>query len=335
MMFIVACRLLIARGLALFFAAFTLLNLAGSHLAAGFDANVWWIDTGFLPHWAANLVLIAGTIGLLCFGIGFPNRPVVRRLAAIAIAALLLVTTWNVAEFYRQWGARRIAPVLPIPLSLPLCAALGLVLWAIIASWKLDNRRQRSLVAMTFAASLFLFPLAQMYCFGKTDYRRPADAIVVFGARTHADGTLSPALFDRTRTAISLYQHHFAQTLIFSGGPGEGAVTEPQAMRKLALSIGVPDSAIILDEMGLNTDMTVANTVPIFDQRHMRTVLAVSHFYHLPRVKLAYTRALAAAHSPVQLLTVPAEEGLPLPRMPFYMAREIAALWAYYLRPLL
>jgi hypothetical protein len=49
---------------------------------------------------------------------------------------------------------------------------------------------------------------------------------------------------------------------------------------------------------------------------------------------MTYARALSAEYSESQVLTVPAEETAPLPRMPFYMTREIAALWAYYLRPL-
>jgi hypothetical protein len=36
----------------------------------------------------------------------------------------------------------------------------------------------------------------------------------------------------------------------------------------------------------------------------------------------------------VEVLTVPARESRALVRMPFYVAREVVALWAYYLRPL-
>ena len=57
-------------------------------------------------------------------------------------------------------------------------------------------------------------------------------------------------------------------------------------------------------------------------------VLVISHAYHLPRVKLAYQRA------GWDVFTVPARESYLLRQMPYNMAREVAALWVYYLRPL-
>ncbi len=57
-------------------------------------------------------------------------------------------------------------------------------------------------------------------------------------------------------------------------------------------------------------------------------VLAVSHFHHLPRIKLAYQR-----HGQ-EVYTVPARETRRLKALPAYMLREIAALLFYYVRPL-
>jgi vancomycin permeability regulator SanA len=171
------------------------------------------------------------------------------------------------------------------------------------------------------------FPLGQMFCFGKTDYARRADAAVVFGARAYADGRCSTALADRVRTGVGLYKRGMVRMLVFSGGPGDGDVTEPQAMRRLAMLLGVPDEAILLDEHGLNTRATVANTTPMLQRMGVRRVLAVSHYYHLPRIKMAYRRADA------EVYTVPANEQYVLTQMPYMLAREIAAFWVYYLRP--
>src|SRR5206468_3041201 len=116
----------------------------------------------------------------------------------------------------------------------------------------------------TFIGCLLVFPLAQIIFFGHTDYRRRADAIVVFGARAYASGKPSPLLADRVRTACELYHEGYAATLVFSGGPGDGQVDEPHAMQRLAESLGVPESAILLDPDGLNTDATVRNTCDRF-----------------------------------------------------------------------
>src|SRR5437868_14663387 len=84
-----------------------------------------------------------------------------------------------------------------------------------------------------------VFPLLQTVCFGKTDYRREADVAVVFGARAYADGRPSDALADRVRTACELYQRGIVKKLLLSGGPGDGLVSETEAMRRMALSLRV------------------------------------------------------------------------------------------------
>ncbi len=52
------------------------------------------------------------------------------------------------------------------------------------------------------------------------------------------------------------------------------------------------------------------------------SVVAVSHAYHLPRVRLEFDRAGLAA------FTVPARETRILAKMPWFAAREVAGWWA-------
>jgi vancomycin permeability regulator SanA len=172
------------------------------------------------------------------------------------------------------------------------------------------------------------FTVAQMLFFGKTDYRRPADAAVVLGARVYADGRLSDALADRVRTACQLYRDGLVRRLIFSGGPGDGTIHETEAMKRAAIGLGVKAENIWLDKTGVNTQATVRNTEALLQECHASRVLVVSHAYHLPRVKLAYQR------DGWDVFTVPARESYFLRQMPYNMAREVAALWVYYLRPL-
>jgi uncharacterized SAM-binding protein YcdF (DUF218 family) len=72
----------------------------------------------------------------------------------------------------------------------------------------------------------------------------------------------------------------------------------------------------------------VRNSESVLRNLHASRVLVVSHFYHLPRIKLAYQRA------GLEVYTVPAKESYLLRQMPYNMFREIAALWVYYARPL-
>ncbi len=130
------------------------------------------------------------------------------------------------------------------------------------------------------------------------------------------------ALADRVRTAAALYRKGLAPRLFFSGGPGDGTFDEPASMTRYAESLGVPASAIVRDPAGVNTESTVRNAVAT--SRGAR-ILAVSHFYHLPRIKMTFQRY------GMNVYTVPSETSM-LRGMPYNLVREDVAFWAYYLR---
>ena len=249
---------------------------------------------------------------------------------------------WNAILFYALWKLGWIIPArffdMPVPLSLILTLVLSFIIRgstkpALPITW-----HWRLVAGGAFLAALIFFPLAPdaRNASAVLDYRRKADAIVVFGMpKANADGTASQVLDDRTRAAIALYKAGFAKLLIFSGGPGAGGsgpLSEPGVMKRIALEEGIPASAIILDEEGLNTEATAKNTAAIFKEHGIKKVLAVSSDYHLPRVKMTYARTLAGTS--VEVYTVPAVESYPLSAKPYFMAREVVALWVYYLRPL-
>jgi len=317
------------RPIALFLALFGWINLVGGWLRAGFDANLWWIDLRALPGPIASIAIALGCAAMTAYasGVALSRR---QRIAATAMITLLACASiGNSVTFYLLLARGVVATRIPLPLSLLIALLLLLVAHdAARPRHTKGQRPRRRLVALaTFAACCVAFPLAQMAFFGLTDYRRPADVAVVFGARAYADGRPSDALADRVLAACDLYHAGAVRRLVFSGGPGDGAIDEPQAMRRLALSRGVPDDAIVLDPAGLSTARTVANTAPLLDQLGAgRRILAVSHAYHLPRVKLAYDRA------GVEAFTVPAPQRRPLRRMSFMLAREVLAWWAYAAR---
>lgn len=309
----------IARGLALFLGGFTLLNLAGDLRSEGVGANIWWIEFPFLPATASRLLLAAIGVILLAYAAAPGVGPIRRGVAFAVLGIAIVAAVVNAADFYALLVQRRITSSLPFPLSLLIAAALIVIL---TAQFNAPEGRRMVFVA-TFLLAAILFPLAQISLFGMTDYRRQADLIVVFGARAYADGTASNALTDRVRTACALYHAGLAQHLFFSGGPGEGSVDEPESMRRLARTLGVPDSAIMLDPHGINTESTVRNTMSLVPKPPR--ILAVSHFYHLPRIKMTFQRYGA------EVWTVPSDNSVPW-QMPFNLVREDVAFWAYYLR---
>jgi uncharacterized SAM-binding protein YcdF (DUF218 family) len=228
----------------------------------------------------------------------------------------------SAVRFYVALARQTIQTSFPMPLSLVVAATLV----AIALSYGNERRDRPLAIAAAAIAAAAIFPLLQVLFFGVTDYRRSAEAIVVFGARANANATASDALADRVRTACSLYRAGFAPRIIMSGGPGEGKATEPQVMRALAQQLGVPPAAIIEDPAGVNTEATVRNTAGLLAASPAR-VLVVSHFYHLPRIKITYE------HYGIEAFTVPSENTVPA-SMPFNLVRESAAFWWYYMRHL-
>jgi len=323
----------VARGLALFFGAFTLLNVVGALRTPGFDENVWWIDLHLLPQAAALVFLVAAALAL----IGYAVRPRMarwRRIALLVLAGLCAgATAWNGVDFYLPWSRGDFHPGMPLPLSFVFCAGFVFIVWAALRPPPAGRRRlpAAAILAVTAAACVVLFPLAQEFSFGNTDYlggsaSRPADAVVVFGAEVHADGSPSFVLMDRMDTAIRLYKDHRVRRIVVSGAVGVSGYNEALVMRDMAVKAGVPGKDVVVDSAGVNTEATVRDTVPFFGGAGWRRIAAESDFYHLPRIKLAYARA------GWNVLTVPAHSTHRIPQTPFLVLREVPAFWVYYLR---
>lgn len=317
----------VARGVALFFGLFALLNLIGELHTSGFDENVWWLDLRPLPTAATAIVLGFAGLVLVCWAL----RPALAlwRCRATALTALVLglVAVANGVEFYRVWALGQIRPWMPLPLSFVWAAALLYIAWA---AARPAPRRHRGmsllLVALVVVSCGIIFPLAQQVFFGKTTYMRPTQVAVVFGAQVHSDGHASICLVDRVRTAANLYKAGLTQRLLMSGAQGVGEpVNETTVMRTLAIGFGVPAAAIELDPNGVNTEATVRDTVPMLRAAGDRQVAVVSDFFHLPRVKLAYQRF------GYDVVTVPSHAHR-IPQTTRLVLREIPAFWVYYLR---
>jgi vancomycin permeability regulator SanA len=103
---------------------------------------------------------------------------------------------------------------------------------------------------------------------------------IVFGAGLWRDGSPSPVLRDRVRTAADLYFAGKVQKLLMSGDNSTIYHNEPAAMRQYALELGVPDEAIVLDYAGRRTYDTCLRAREIFG---VTDVVLVTQKFHLPR----------------------------------------------------
>lgn len=107
-----------------------------------------------------------------------------------------------------------------------------------------------------------------------------ADIAIVFGAGLYRSGRPSAVLADRVATAVELFQSGQAQRLLMSGSMTSEGYDEPGAMRELAISLGVPAEAIVLDRDGVRTYATCWRARHLFG---FDRALLVTQRYHLPR----------------------------------------------------
>lgn len=103
---------------------------------------------------------------------------------------------------------------------------------------------------------------------------------VVFGAGLRRDGTPTPILRDRVETAADLYFSGKVEKILMSGDNRFENYNEPESMRQYALSLGVPDNAIVMDYAGRRTYDTCYRAKAIFG---VESTLLVTQKFHLPR----------------------------------------------------
>ena len=231
-----------------------------------------------------------------------------HRVAVLVLVAHAVLAVVNIAEFYLLRAQGMVAAALPFSIL-----TLALLLGGIARTFYDGPTWKWTWTATGAAMAGPLLILLHLFSFGATDYTRPAQAIVVFGARAYPDGSPSQALADRMAHGVRLYHAGVAPTLILSGAPDE-----VPTMRQLAVRWRVPERAIVLDPDGVNSHATLANL-------KVRNVVAVSHYYHLARIKLTARRlGIACATSPCGM-------SQRLQKEPYFVARECAAFVAYYL----
>lgn len=120
---------------------------------------------------------------------------------------------------------------------------------------------------------------------GLADHAEPADAAVVPGNTVYPDGTPSDRLKGRLDAALALFQAGHCRLVVVSGGTGVEGVDEAEAMKRYLVARGVPPDRVLQDSLGSNTAATARNAALALRARGMTRVLAVSQFFHVPRLR--------------------------------------------------
>jgi SanA protein len=103
---------------------------------------------------------------------------------------------------------------------------------------------------------------------------------IVFGAGLTRSGEPTPALYDRVATAAVLYRRGLVNKLLLTGDNRFVNYNEPEAMRRTAVQLGVPDEDLVLDYAGRRTYDSCYRAREIFG---VQRAILVTQAFHLDR----------------------------------------------------
>ncbi len=103
---------------------------------------------------------------------------------------------------------------------------------------------------------------------------------VVFGAGLTRSGEPTPALYDRVATAVDLYQRGLVNKLLLTGDNRFVNYNEPEAMRRTAVRLGIPNEDLVLDYAGRRTYDSCYRARAIFG---VNRAILVTQAFHLDR----------------------------------------------------
>lgn len=116
-----------------------------------------------------------------------------------------------------------------------------------------------------------------------------ANAVIVFGGGVGETGSPGKSTIERARYAAELYNRGFAKKIVFSSGYSY-QFNDAVNMRLVALSMGVNEKDIILEQKANSTYENVIFTKEVIDNNKWNTILLVSSPYNMRRAVLVFNR---------------------------------------------
>ncbi len=116
-----------------------------------------------------------------------------------------------------------------------------------------------------------------------------ADVVVVFGGGVGESGSPGKSTIERARYAAELYKNRYANRVIFSSGYIY-KYNDAENMKLLALSVGVPEKDIILEQKANSAYENAKFTKEILDDYNWSSILLVSSPYNMCRASLVFKK---------------------------------------------
>lgn len=154
---------------------------------------------------------------------------------------------------------------------------------------KNDKKIRLFHILLWFFTAVIIYGFANamsIWNYSKTDEKSVADAAIVLGAGAD-DGGVSPVFRERINHGIWLYQNEYVDKIILTGGYGEGNDhSDAYIAREYALTQGVPETDILLEEKSTITQENIENAKAIMYDNAYKTAILVSDPLHMKRAML-------------------------------------------------
>jgi len=164
---------------------------------------------------------------------------------------------------------------------------------SLIAFYRKARKRSIRLAGAALLIYLLVFKTSFMWFFASplkiSEIPQKVDAIVVFGGGVGETGHPGISTVERAHYAAELYKDGFARKVIFSSGYTY-FYNDAENMKQFAISMGVPQTNIILEQKANNTYENVVFSNDLLRKNDLKSALLVSAPYNTLRASLVFKK---------------------------------------------
>lgn len=141
------------------------------------------------------------------------------------------------------------------------------------------------LLSLLAVIMLFAWSAWQVYYYSRPAKNAQGEVAIVLGAAAWGSKP-SPVFRERINHALTLYQTHQVQKLLFTGGtPKAGFDTEAEVARRFAIKQGVNQEDILFETQSKDTYQNLVNARSLMRAHQLNQAVLVSDPYHMARAR--------------------------------------------------
>lgn len=169
---------------------------------------------------------------------------------------------------------------------MPLFLCISVLMCYTVTMLKIKRKTKISIVIILLLICYIIANAAEICSFAAKDQKRSADVAIILGAETYSDG-VSPVYRERINHGITLHREGYVKKLIVTGGIADGhTVSDAYAAKQYALSQGIPEEDILMEEASSITRENLENAKAVMDRYGCSTAIIVSDPLHMRRAML-------------------------------------------------